>query len=285
MAIRTTLARLGRVVAIIESIPAMSPARRQDVNRSNRRRGLASQVLLLLVAVSGALAFHGFLELVRLEREVSTTLAQNEQRLFDLRARVRFDSDRRRLVMGIRDEILRARPRVGPERAFELASLVLDASEKHPSVDPLLLVAVGVVESGYDSEAVSRAGARGLYQIHPATGRSLARKLGWEFDEALLHDPERSTEMAASYLAHLGSAYNDVEMILAEYNGGPLNAGYLRANAEKLAGETRAYVPRVIAIYERLGREIHRTTLPLGSPPDGTHGAFERRLQVPVLPE
>jgi hypothetical protein len=52
--------------------------------------------------------------------------------------------------------------------------------------------------------------------------------------------------------------YNDVETILAEYNGGSLNAGYFRANAEKLAGETRDYVPRVIAVYERLGRDLGR---------------------------
>jgi hypothetical protein len=114
------------------------------------------------------------------------------------------------------------------------------------------------------AEARSGAGERGLYQIYPSTGRLLARMLGWEFDEALLHDPVKNTEMAACYLDLLGAAYNDVEMILAEYNGGPLNAGYFRANVRKLADETRDFVPRVIAVYERLGREI-RETVPLSS--------------------
>jgi soluble lytic murein transglycosylase-like protein len=143
---------------------------------------------------------------------------------------------------------------------------VLEASEKYPRVDPLLLVAVGIVESGYDVDATSHAGARGLYQIHPATGRFLARMLGWEFDETMLYDPAKNTELAARYLELLATAYNDVGLVLAEYNGGPLNAGYFRARAEKLAIETRNFVPRVMAVYERLGGGT-RDGVPPGSAP------------------
>ena len=235
--------------------------------RSSFKRGIrhhAYQCLALLVAVSGALAFHAFGKVARLHREANEALWRSEQRFQSLQSQVQFDFERRRLLLGIRDAILKNRPKLGPVRAYELATLVLEASEKFPGVDPLLLVAVGIVESGYDIEAISHMGARGLYQIHPSTGRLLARELGWEFDEELLHDAARNTEMAACYLNLLGAAYNDVEMVLAEYNGGPLNAGYFRANAEKLAGETRDYVPRVIAVYERLGREIGRA-VPLAS--------------------
>ena len=41
-------------------------------------------------------------------------------------------------------------------------------------------------------------------------------------------------------------------MVLAEYNGGPLNAGYYRAAVGALAAETRSYVPRVLELYARL---------------------------------
>ena len=41
-------------------------------------------------------------------------------------------------------------------------------------------------------------------------------------------------------------------MVLAEYNGGPLNAGYFRAGVSALAAETRNYVPQVLELYERL---------------------------------
>ena len=40
--------------------------------------------------------------------------------------------------------------------------------------------------------------------------------------------------------------------MLAEYNGGPVNAGYFRAGVGALAAETRNYVPRVLELYARL---------------------------------
>jgi soluble lytic murein transglycosylase-like protein len=219
-------------------------------------RAYAAQSLAILIACSGALAFAAVRAAAQLQSEVNVALWRSEQRFRALQSQVRFDSDRRRLLLVIRDAVLETRPEIGASRAQDLATLVLEASEKFPRVDPLLLAAVGIGESGYDIEAVSPAGARGLYQIYPPTARLLARELGWEFDEDSLRDPARNTEMAACYLNLLGAAYNDVEMVLAEYNGGPLNAGYFRANAGKLAKETRDYVPRVMAVYERLGREI-----------------------------
>ena len=71
-------------------------------------------------------------------------------------------------------------------------------SEKYPAVDPLLLLAIGTVESGYDPQATSRADARGLYQIWPSTGRLLLRALGWNYDEAALYDPEKNTRRPPS---------------------------------------------------------------------------------------
>ncbi|MGH9319337.1 MAG: lytic transglycosylase domain-containing protein [Vicinamibacteria bacterium] len=234
-----------------------SRIRRQSGSSFERGwRTLAVQSLALLVAVNGALAFYAFRQVEALRAEVNDSLWRSEQRFHSLQSQVRFDSERRRLLLGIRNAILQTRPQVGLAQSYLFANLVLEATEKYPSVDPLLLVSVGIVESGYDLQAISHAGARGLYQIYPSTGRLLARMLGWEYDETLLHDPARNTEMAACYLDLLGTAYNDIEMILAEYNGGPLNAGYFRAKVGSLAGETRDYVPRVIAVYERLGREI-----------------------------
>jgi hypothetical protein len=54
----------------------------------------------------------------------------------------------------------------------------------------------------------------------------------------------------------LFSAYKDPQLVLAEYNGGPLNAGYLRAGVAALANETRSYVPRVLELHQRLKREF-----------------------------
>ena len=107
-----------------------------------------------------------------------------------------------------------------------------------------------------DSQAVSRADARGLYQIWPSTGRLLLRALGSDYDEAALYDPEKNTMAAALYLDILFSTYSDPQLVLAEYNGGPLNAGYFRAGVGSLAAETRTYVPRVLELYARLKEQF-----------------------------
>jgi soluble lytic murein transglycosylase-like protein len=98
--------------------------------------------------------------------------------------------------------------------------------------------------------------ARGLYQIWPATGRLLARVLGREYSDEMLYDPATNTDMAALYLDILSSTYHDERMVLAEYNGGPINAGYLRARSVRVATETSDYVDKVIAIHEELERKL-----------------------------
>jgi soluble lytic murein transglycosylase-like protein len=175
-----------------------------------------------------------------------------ERRVQQLGSGMEFESHRRRLLLGMRDHIMRVNPRVSLGDAYHYAELAVRAGEKYPAVDPLLLLAIGTVETRYDPQATSPANARGLYQIWPATGRLLLRGLGWEYDEAALYDPEKNTEAAALYLDILFSTYGDPQMVLAEYNGGPLNAGYFRAGVGALAAETRNYVPQVLALYGRL---------------------------------
>lgn len=193
-----------------------------------------------------------------LNEQARSTIDRMEQRMQQLQAGIRFDSARRQLLLGIRDEILRINPRISLQEAFEYARLITEAADKYPTVEPLLLLAIGAVESGFRADAVSRADARGLYQISPPTGRLLARALGWEYADEMLLNPEKNTEMAALYLDILFAAYNDVELVLAEYNGGPLNAGYFRAGAGRLARETRNYVPKVLDVYSGLKEGFER---------------------------
>jgi hypothetical protein len=47
-------------------------------------------------------------------------------------------------------------------------------------------------------------------------------------------------------------------LVLAEYNGGPLNAGYLRAGSRKAAAETREYVAKVLDLRHRLKSKFER---------------------------
>lgn len=192
-----------------------------------------------------------------------TTAAMNafERKVQQLESGITYESKRRYLLLGMRDHILKVNPRISLGDAYRYAQLALEASERYPSVDPLLLLSIGTIESGYDPQAKSPADARGLYQIWPSTGRLLLRGLGWNYDETSLFDPEKNTQAAALYLDILFSTYNDPQLVLAEYNGGPLNAGYFRAHVSALAEETRSYVPRVLQTYERLKAQFEKGDL------------------------
>jgi hypothetical protein len=192
------------------------------------------------------------------EQETAAAMARFESKVQVLESGLAFDSRRRYLLLAMRDHILKVNAKVSLGDAYRYAQLALEASEKYPSVDPLLLLAIGTVESGYDPQATSGSDARGLYQIWPATGRLLLRSLGWSYDEAALYDPEKNTQAAALYLDILFSTYSDPQLVLAEYNGGPLNAGYFRAGAGALAAETRSYVPRVLQLHARLRDDMAR---------------------------
>jgi hypothetical protein len=210
---------------------------------------LAISCLLLVAIGAASMAFY---HIRTLNERVGTALTNVEHRTRQIDSGLRFDSRRQTLVLAIRDEIMQANYRIGLSVAYEYAQFILLASEKYPSVDPLLFLAIGIVESGYDARATSLASAAGLYQIQPSTGRMLARTLDWEYSDEMLYDPEKNTELAALYLDILLSTHDEVEWALAEYNGGPRNAHYFRAGSNQLADETRDYVPKVMAIYERL---------------------------------
>jgi soluble lytic murein transglycosylase-like protein len=221
--------------------------------------GWQSLAVFLLCLLLLAVVLLGHLALNRLEmqdQDSAAAMARATRKIQELEASVGFDSTRRQTLLGMRNHILKVNPRVSLADAYRYAELALEASEKYPAVDPLLLLAIGVVESGYDPQARSPADARGLYQIWPSTGRMLVRTLGWDYDDATLYDPEKNTQAAALYLDVLFAAYNDPQLVLAEYNGGPLNAGYYRASASALATETRKYVPRVLELYGRLKEEF-----------------------------
>jgi hypothetical protein len=216
-------------------------------------------LLLIAVVLLGHYVLRG---IDARHQESVASLARAERKIQQLEAGIGYDARRRHMLLGMRDHILKVNPRAAVGDAYLYARLALDASEKYPSVDPLLLLAIGTVESRYDSQAKSHADARGLYQIWPSTGRMLARSLGWDYEEHTLYDPEKNTEAAALYLDILFAAYNDPQMVLAEYNGGPVNAGYYRASVGALAAETRDYVPRVLELYGRLRSQFETGLVP-----------------------
>ena len=114
------------------------------------------------------------------------------------------------------------------------------AAAKDTGVDVHLLKAVARVESGFDPRAVSKAGAKGLMQLMPATARHLG--------VTDVFDPAESIRAGASYLAGLLNRFHgDLVRALAAYNAGP--AAVARHDGLPPFAETRAYVRRVFEIY------------------------------------
>jgi soluble lytic murein transglycosylase len=89
-------------------------------------------------------------------------------------------------------------------------------------LDPNLILALIRQESAFQESACSSADARGLMQILPATGRSLAREARMaRFTVRMLYQPETNIALGTRHLASLLQRYGGrVELALAAYNAG-----------------------------------------------------------------
>ena len=126
-------------------------------------------------------------------------------------------------------------PRLNQRLAYPIAYADIVTHEATAyGVDPLWLFALIRQESRFDPTATSLAGARGLTQVMPATGRSIAQNLGlatW-FGVDDLYRPVIGIPFGAWYWANgLGQSGQPL-VALAGYNGGPGNATRWWRNAE-----------------------------------------------------
>ncbi len=88
-------------------------------------------------------------------------------------------------------------------------------------LDPYLVAGLIRQESEFNPRARSRAGAMGLMQIMPSTGRGLARSLGIPFKTRQLYRPELSLRLGTFHLKQVFDQYqNELEISLAAYNAG-----------------------------------------------------------------
>lgn len=125
-----------------------------------------------------------------------------------------------------------------------------------------LVDAVIKVESNGNPNATSPAGAQGLMQLMPATGKELAKELKVEYAP---FDPEQNRKLGTYYLNKLLGQYGDIKLALAAYNAGMGHVDRwvmawgrnwtIIADNLTNAGiftETVNYVPKVLKEMERL---------------------------------
>ena len=121
---------------------------------------------------------------------------------------------------------------------------------------PQELAYLPLIESGFQTHAVSRAGAVGPWQLIPGTGRRYGLRIDRYVDERC--DPVKSTEAAARYMKDLHDMFNDWHLSLAAYNTGEQNISRIleRKRAEDfwqmsergyLYQETQDFVPEFLA--------------------------------------
>jgi membrane-bound lytic murein transglycosylase D len=150
-----------------------------------------------------------------------------------------------------------------------------------------------MVESGGNPNAVSRAGAVGLWQFMPFTGRKYGLSQNTWLDER--RDPFKATSAAADYLLQLYSMFSDWHLAVAAYNAGEGKIGKALSSTgardffelcrldatleerQRLKEETRQYVPRLIAV-----AKIMRNLKALGFPEPRPEDAWNLdTLEVP----
>lgn len=119
----------------------------------------------------------------------------------------------------------------------EYDSYIREIAMRH-GVEPALVKAVIQVESNFDPQAVSRAGARGLMQLMPGTAAMYQLGMGDIFK------PHRNIEAGVKHLAYLKTLFpNSMELVLAAYNAGENNV--MKYNGIPPFPETVDYVQKV----------------------------------------
>ncbi|WP_185867173.1 lytic transglycosylase domain-containing protein [Blattabacterium cuenoti] len=121
---------------------------------------------------------------------------------------------------------------------------------------PKELKYLAIIESNLNPIVTSKAGAQGIWQFMPETGKIYNLNINHIYDER--NDPIKSTEAACRYLKFLYKKIGNWELVLAAYNAGPGTVNkILQHNQNKkdfwglwesFPKETQNYIPKFIAI-------------------------------------
>jgi soluble lytic murein transglycosylase-like protein len=142
----------------------------------------------------------------------------------------------------------------GPVEAAEIAQIVHSEGRRH-DVDPLYVLALMKVESGFRADATSRRGAVGLLQVRPIASRSVARadgSVGSAQRATRLRDPRTNVAVGLRYLRSLERQFADPVHVLAAYNMGPTRVRRQLADKKRVPGD---YAKRVLGAYRALRAE------------------------------
>jgi len=155
--------------------------------------------------------------------------------------RLQEDALRLRTAIMLRDYLEEVRVRLPRETYQAMVAAISDASIRY-DVPPETILAVIRIESTFDADAISGAGAVGLMQILPSTAAELARELSLDWSgEADLHDPATNIALGTYYLTKLLGRFNDLTQALAAYNEGPTRVAERARRSTEYTQKVLAY--------------------------------------------
>ncbi|MFQ5767185.1 MAG: lytic transglycosylase domain-containing protein [Acidobacteriota bacterium] len=131
------------------------------------------------------------------------------------------ENDNLRTELRVRSALSRHGRRIDPETVDRIMASILEAHNRY-GLSTEVLQAVIRTESGFDINALSSAGAIGLMQVMPATGRQMASELNipWTGKE-MLYDPAINIQLGSEYLHRMFRRFGHADNALAAYNAGP----------------------------------------------------------------
>jgi soluble lytic murein transglycosylase-like protein len=130
---------------------------------------------------------------------------------------------------------------IGSKEAERLLHPIVIQAAGRYQVDPALVKAIIMAESGYNARAISKRGAKGLMQLMPAT----AQALGVED----IFNPKQNISGGVRYFKQLVNQFNgDVKLALAAYNAGSKKVRYYQGIPPFKA--TRYYIKKVFKYYQ-----------------------------------
>ena len=145
------------------------------------------------------------------------------------------------------------RPDITEAEAWRVSEAILEESAKR-NLDPLVVLAVIQVESGFQYTMVSPMGARGIMQIMPETGKFLSESLNNEygyraasFRPEALDDPLVNIRLGVYYLHGLTKQFPSLNLALVAYNVGPAE---IQNRLEKNLDVSDDYASLVIETYQ-----------------------------------
>jgi soluble lytic murein transglycosylase-like protein len=153
-------------------------------------------------------------------------------------------------VLPVYTDFIRQRnSRLSAAQAQNIAMQILGYSARF-GVDARLIMALVLVESNFNPNAVSRAGAQGLGQLMPGTARGLGVSNSFDTDQNLNGTVRLITQHINTYTNSTGDPLEGLVLALAAYNAGP--GAVRRHGGVPPYRETQNYVQKVIETYRAL---------------------------------